>query len=186
MQPAPPGQCKVVLSTNIAESSITIPDAVYVIDSGLRRGIFVDERTGKPALMCRWASQASAKQRAGRTGRVAPGTALYLFRCAKVFVEGRASGPRALGQREDPCVGGLSRNSSQRTFCKHRVGFFSGHKHAKGPFGGLLVVNAAGRPIANDYRQPPGNVDSVRVKRCGLPATWHCVRGKSLILFFLV
>eukprot|EP00667_Euglena_gracilis_P001054 EG_transcript_1054 len=77
--PALPGHCKVVLSTNIAESSVTIPDAVYVVDSGLRRGIYIDERTGRPALLCRWASQASSRQRAGRIGRVAPGTAFYLF-----------------------------------------------------------------------------------------------------------
>ena len=79
MQPAGPELCKVVLATNIAESSVTIPDAHFVIDAGLQRGIFLDERTSKPALLCRWVSQASARQRAGRTGRVAPGTVVHLF-----------------------------------------------------------------------------------------------------------
>ena len=78
VQPTMEGHCKIVLTTNIAESSITIPDAHLVIDSCLRRGVFVDERTEKPALLTRWISQASVKQRAGRTGRVAPGTVIHL------------------------------------------------------------------------------------------------------------
>ncbi len=60
-------------ATNVAESSVTIPDVQYVIDTGIRRGIFTDERTGQPALLTRWVSRASAKQRAGRTGRLGPG-----------------------------------------------------------------------------------------------------------------
>jgi len=79
MKPIQPGHCKIVLSTNIAESSVTIPDAHFVIDGGMRRGIFTDETTGRPALLCRWISRASAKQRAGRTGRVGPGTVVHLF-----------------------------------------------------------------------------------------------------------
>ncbi|EKX43660.1 hypothetical protein GUITHDRAFT_54409, partial [Guillardia theta CCMP2712] len=79
MLPATAGHCKVILSTNIAESSITIPDVLYVIDSGLHRGIFFDDTRNMPALLGAWCSQSSAKQRQGRAGRVAPGFVFHLF-----------------------------------------------------------------------------------------------------------
>jgi HrpA-like RNA helicase len=79
MAEAIPGHCKVVLSTNMAESSITITDVKYIIDSGLHRDIVFDDRRGMPSLLCNWCAQASVKQRAGRAGRVAPGTVLHLF-----------------------------------------------------------------------------------------------------------
>ena len=79
MAPALAGHCKVILSTNIAESSITIPDVRVVLDSGLHRGIFYDDKRRMPSLLCSWCSQSSGKQRAGRAGRVAPGTIFYLF-----------------------------------------------------------------------------------------------------------
>ena len=72
MAPALEGHCKVVLSTNIAESSITIPDVLYVLDCGLHRGIFYDDKRRMPSLLCVWCSQASVRQRSGRAGRVAP------------------------------------------------------------------------------------------------------------------
>lgn len=79
MAEATPGHCKVVLSTNMAESSITITDVKYIIDTGLHRDIVFDDRRGMPSLLCTWCAQASVKQRAGRAGRVAPGTVLHLF-----------------------------------------------------------------------------------------------------------
>ena len=85
MAPALEGHCKVVLSTNIAESSITIPDVLYVLDCGLHRGIFYDDKRRMPSLLCVWCSQASARQRSGRAGRVAPGTILHLY--TKAFHE---------------------------------------------------------------------------------------------------
>jgi HrpA-like RNA helicase len=79
MAAAKAGHCKIILSTNIAESSITIPDVRVVLDTGLHRGIFYDDKRRMPALLCTWCSQSSGKQRAGRAGRVAPGTIFYLF-----------------------------------------------------------------------------------------------------------
>lgn len=70
---------QVVLSTNIAESSVTIPDVVIVIDAGLQRGIFCDAKRKMRCLMLNWCAQASVKQRTGRTGRVAAGTIIHLF-----------------------------------------------------------------------------------------------------------
>ena len=62
MAPALAGHCKVILSTNIAESSITIPDVRVVLDSGLHRGIFYDDKRRMPSLLCSWCSQSSGKQ----------------------------------------------------------------------------------------------------------------------------
>eukprot|EP00698_Gefionella_okellyi_P018047 TRINITY_DN5379_c0_g1_i1.p1 TRINITY_DN5379_c0_g1~~TRINITY_DN5379_c0_g1_i1.p1 ORF type:complete len:2125 (+),score=588.22 TRINITY_DN5379_c0_g1_i1:192-6377(+) len=77
--PPPDGLCKVILSTNIAESSVTIPDVLYVIDAGLQREIQFVESRGMPALMRSWCSQASGKQRQGRAGRVRPGLCFRMY-----------------------------------------------------------------------------------------------------------
>jgi HrpA-like RNA helicase len=79
MAPPPPDQCKVILSTNIAESSVTIPDVHLVLDAGLFRGIFYDDKLKMPGLRAGWCSQASVRQRAGRTGRVAPGRVVCMY-----------------------------------------------------------------------------------------------------------
>ena len=71
--PVPPNQRKVILSTNIAESSITIPDIGYVIDFCLTKNMTSDPETNYPRLMLDWASQAQMTQRKGRAGRVGEG-----------------------------------------------------------------------------------------------------------------
>ncbi|XP_065082926.1 probable ATP-dependent RNA helicase spindle-E [Ochlerotatus camptorhynchus] len=68
-----PGQRKVILSTNIAESSITVPDVVYIIDFCLQRVLFTDTVTNFSSLRTDWASQANCIQRAGRAGRLMNG-----------------------------------------------------------------------------------------------------------------
>ncbi|MBX3127430.1 MAG: ATP-dependent helicase HrpB [Polyangiaceae bacterium] len=70
---------KVVLSTNVAESSITVPGVTAVIDSGLSRVAVTSPWTGIPRLQTLPISRASATQRAGRAGRVAPGRVLRLY-----------------------------------------------------------------------------------------------------------
>ncbi|CAB9507370.1 DExH-box ATP-dependent RNA helicase DExH7, chloroplastic [Seminavis robusta] len=70
---------KLILATNIAETSVTIPDVVCVIDAGRVREVRVDKRTSTSRLVTDWCSQASAKQRAGRAGRVQPGICLKLY-----------------------------------------------------------------------------------------------------------
>ena len=72
-------QRKVVLATNIAETSITIADVRYVVDSGLAKVPRVHVRTGISTLHEEGISRASAEQRAGRAGRTAPGTAVRLY-----------------------------------------------------------------------------------------------------------
>lgn len=72
---------KIILSTNIAESSVTIPDVTHVINCGIEKQIEMPNAgsTHAEVLMDTWCSQASAKQRSGRAGRVMPGTAFHLF-----------------------------------------------------------------------------------------------------------
>jgi ATP-dependent helicase HrpB len=70
---------KVILSTNVAESSVTIPGVVAVVDSGLARVASHSPWSGLPTLEVRKVSRASAAQRAGRAGRTRPGRALRLY-----------------------------------------------------------------------------------------------------------
>jgi ATP-dependent helicase HrpB len=70
---------KVILSTNVAETSVTIEGVVAVIDSGLARVARHSPFTGLPTLEVRPISQASAKQRAGRAGRMRPGVCVRLY-----------------------------------------------------------------------------------------------------------
>ncbi len=79
LQPAPDGRRRVVLATNVAESSVTLPGVRVVIDSGLAREPRFDPVSGFSRLDAVPISQASADQRAGRAGRVAPGVAWRLW-----------------------------------------------------------------------------------------------------------
>ncbi|WP_210444423.1 helicase-related protein, partial [Vibrio crassostreae] len=71
------GLRKVILATNVAETSLTIPDIGVVIDSGLERRTV--QRNGRATLMLKSISRASAKQRAGRAGRVMDGVCVRLY-----------------------------------------------------------------------------------------------------------
>ncbi|KAL4527192.1 hypothetical protein Ndes2526B_g09099 [Nannochloris sp. 'desiccata'] len=75
----PPGVLKIVVSTNVAETSITIDDVVCVIDTGRVKEMRFDAQRGIARLQETWVSQASAKQRRGRAGRVRPGVCYRLF-----------------------------------------------------------------------------------------------------------
>ncbi|XP_006879224.1 PREDICTED: putative ATP-dependent RNA helicase TDRD9 [Elephantulus edwardii] len=68
-----PGYRKIILSTNIAESSLTVPDVKYVIDFCLTRTLVCDEDTNYQSLRLTWASKMSCEQRKGRAGRVSRG-----------------------------------------------------------------------------------------------------------------
>jgi ATP-dependent helicase HrpB len=76
---APSHQTKIILSTNVAESSITIDGVSAVIDSGLARVAGHSPWSGLPTLQVARISQASANQRAGRAGRTGPGRAIRLY-----------------------------------------------------------------------------------------------------------
>ena len=79
IQASPPGRRKVVLATSIAETSLTIDGVRVVIDSGLMRVPRFSPRTGMTRLETLRVSRASADQRRGRAGRVAPGVAYRLW-----------------------------------------------------------------------------------------------------------
>jgi len=79
IQPAPKGKCKIVLATNIAETSLTIEGVRIVIDSGLARVPRFEPATGLTRLETVNISQASAEQRRGRAGRLEPGSCYRLW-----------------------------------------------------------------------------------------------------------
>ncbi|MGN6280296.1 ATP-dependent helicase HrpB [Frateuria sp.] len=79
LAPAEPGTRRVILATNVAESSVTLPGIRAVIDAGLAREPRFDPNSGFARLETVVISQASADQRAGRAGRVAEGTAYRLW-----------------------------------------------------------------------------------------------------------
>ncbi|EJW80234.1 hypothetical protein WUBG_08856, partial [Wuchereria bancrofti] len=76
---APLGIRKCILSTNIAETSVTIEQIRFVIDSGKVNLVKFDSKTGMHSLREYWTSQASADQRKGRAGRTGPGICYRLY-----------------------------------------------------------------------------------------------------------
>ncbi len=79
LAPAKPGQRRIVLSTNIAETSLTVPGVTMVVDSGLARVLRFDPARGFDRLEVSRISRASATQRAGRAGRERPGKVFQLW-----------------------------------------------------------------------------------------------------------
>lgn len=79
LQPASDGRRRIVLATNVAESSVTLPGVRVVIDSGLAREPRFDPNSGFPRLDVVTIPQSSADQRAGRAGRVAEGWCYRLW-----------------------------------------------------------------------------------------------------------
>ncbi|PWA42003.1 hypothetical protein CTI12_AA548740 [Artemisia annua] len=78
----PPNVRKIVLATNMAEASITINDVVFVVDCGKAKETTYDALNNTPCLLPSWISQASARQRKGRAGRVQSGECYHLYpRC---------------------------------------------------------------------------------------------------------
>lgn len=78
-EPTPEGARKVVLATNIAETSLTIDGIKYVIDPGFCKMKSYNPRTGMESLLVNPISKASAMQRAGRSGRTGPGKCFRLY-----------------------------------------------------------------------------------------------------------
>ncbi|KAJ2921358.1 hypothetical protein H1R20_g15738, partial [Candolleomyces eurysporus] len=78
-EPTPPGSRKVVIATNVAETSLTIPGIYYVIDPGFSKQNAYDPRLGMDSLVVMPISQAQARQRAGRAGRTGPGKCYRLY-----------------------------------------------------------------------------------------------------------
>ncbi|XP_064455266.1 ATP-dependent RNA helicase DHX8-like [Ornithodoros turicata] len=78
-EPTPEGYRKVVVATNVAETSLTIDGVVYVVDSGVVKEKTYDPHTGVESLTVSLISQTQADQRSGRAGRTAPGKAYRMY-----------------------------------------------------------------------------------------------------------
>lgn len=78
----PPGTRLCVVTTNVAETSLTIPNIKYVIDTGRQKTRLYDKITGVSAFVVTYTSKAAANQRAGRAGRTAPGHCYRLYSSA--------------------------------------------------------------------------------------------------------
>ncbi|KAI9216745.1 P-loop containing nucleoside triphosphate hydrolase protein [Blastocladiella britannica] len=76
---APRGQRKIVLSTNIAETGVTIDDIVFVVDSGKAKVTRYDEKRHLTRLRETFITQANTRQRQGRAGRVRPGVYFAMY-----------------------------------------------------------------------------------------------------------
>ncbi|KAL3289179.1 hypothetical protein HHI36_003615 [Cryptolaemus montrouzieri] len=79
----PPGVRKIILSTNIAETSVTIDDVVYVVDTGIHKETRLDVDRGVMCIDNHWISRSSMDQRRGRAGRCRPGESFHLYPKAK-------------------------------------------------------------------------------------------------------
>jgi len=77
--PPEPHEIKIIIATNAAESSITLPDLDYVICLGTHKALTYNAQGHMTQLVGCWISKASATQRAGRTGRTRPGTVYRLY-----------------------------------------------------------------------------------------------------------
>ena len=90
-EPAPAGQRKCVIATNIAEASLTIDGIHYVVDPGFCKQVVYNPKLGMDSLVVTPISAASAKQRAGRAGRTGPGKCYRLYTEAALENEMMAS-----------------------------------------------------------------------------------------------
>jgi ATP-dependent RNA helicase DHX8/PRP22 len=85
-EPTPPGARKVVIATNVAETSLTIPGIYYVVDPGFAKQNVYDSRLGMYSLVVMPISQSQARQRSGRAGRTGTGKLLIAsveLRCSE-------------------------------------------------------------------------------------------------------
>lgn len=95
----PNGVRKIVIATNIAETSITIDDVVFVIDCGKIKMTNFDAESNCQTLKPEWVSLANANQRKGRAGRVQPGICFHLFTRARNMVLEQYQKPEILRTR---------------------------------------------------------------------------------------
>lgn len=96
LQPDPTGKRKVILSTSLAETSLTIDGVRVVVDSGLVRTVRFDPRRGMSGLITVPVSQATATQRAGRAGRQHPGRCYRLWTASQHTALARYPTPEIL------------------------------------------------------------------------------------------
>ncbi|TKR30108.1 ATP-dependent helicase HrpB [Luteimonas gilva] len=179
LRPDPQGRRRVVLATNVAESSVTLPGVRAVIDSGLAREPRYDPNSGFSRLDAVAISQASADQRAGRAGRVAEGWAYRLWpesqrldpqrrpeiaqvELAGLALELAAWGSEALRFVDPPPAGAMA---AARDLLR-RLGALDGEAIA--PFGRRLLALGTHPRIAAMLLSP--RADDERALACDLAA----------------
>ncbi len=112
---------KIILSTNVAESSITIEGVTAVIDSGLARVAADSPWTGLPSLEVKRISRASATQRAGRAGRMRPGRVIRLYTAEDFHRRPQSDAPEILRRELSQMVLQLR---AMKIDAYHREGFW--------------------------------------------------------------
>ncbi|KAK3911803.1 ATP-dependent DNA/RNA helicase DHX36 [Frankliniella fusca] len=100
----PHGTRKIIIATNIAETSITIDDVVYVVDCGKIKMKNYDTQNNIQTLQPEWVSLANAKQRRGRAGRVQPGICYHLYSRAREMTLQNYQLPEMLRSRLDEVI----------------------------------------------------------------------------------
>lgn len=93
-----------MIATNIAETSITIDDVVFVIDTGKIKISSYDAETNSQMLKAQWVAKANANQRRGRAGRVRPGVCFHLYSRARGKVLEDYQKPEILRTRLDDTI----------------------------------------------------------------------------------
>ncbi len=106
--PAKPGRRKVVLATNIAETSLTIEGVRLVVDSGLERTVTWDPKAGLSRLESTKIAQSSAEQRAGRAGRLSSGICIRLYSESQLLAQPKQPVPEILRSDLTPLAMELS------------------------------------------------------------------------------
>ncbi|XP_067002715.2 ATP-dependent DNA/RNA helicase DHX36 isoform X2 [Anabrus simplex] len=99
-----PGVRKIIIATNIAETSITIDDVVYVIDGGRIKLKNFDSEANISTLQAEWVSLANARQRRGRAGRVQPGICYHMYTRAREMMFADYMLPEMLRTRLDEVI----------------------------------------------------------------------------------
>lgn len=100
----PSGIRKVIISTSIAETSITIEDVVYVVDSGRTKFVRFDLSKNIQTLLPEWVAVANSKQRRGRAGRVKPGYCYHLYSKARGMTFDQYPTPEMLRTRLEEVI----------------------------------------------------------------------------------
>ena len=148
---------RIVLATNVAETSLTVPGIRYVVDPGTARMSRYSHRLKVQRLPIEAVSQASANQRAGRCGRVAPGVCIRLY--DEEDFEARPGVHRARDPAHQPGLGhpadGGARPRRRRRVPVPRPARPPGGGRRRAPAGGAGRAGAGDRPRAGRRAHPP-------------------------------
>jgi len=182
-----PGR-KIVLATNVAETSLTVPGIRYVIDSGTARISRYSYRAKVQRLPIEAVSQASANQRKGRCGRVEPGI------CIRLYSEGRLPRPARIHRSGDPAhqprrgdpADAASALGRHPGFPPYRAAGWQGHQRRLQPVAGTFgsqpreSADPAGPPAGAPADRPATGSHASRSRTAGQPGRGAYCRQRTL------